>query len=118
MVSGKQILILLKHKRKPKVGHHDSQYLKFIEHLETINLNFKLIDNQINLFGLLEKCDISISVPYTSTVYVALELKKNAIYYDPFSELIPLYEKNQFVHFASGQRELRQLLDKYLLPNW
>ncbi|MDP3086737.1 MAG: polysaccharide biosynthesis PFTS motif protein [Methylotenera sp.] len=113
-ISGKQILILLKHKRKPKVGHHSSQYLKFIESIENNNPNFKLIDNQVNLFGLLEKCEISISVPYTSTAYIAAKLEKHAIYYDPFSELIPMYEINKFVHFASGQSELAMLLDKHL----
>lgn len=116
-VSGKQILILLKHKRKPKVGFHDSQYLEFIEQLESTNPHFKLIDNQINLFGLLEKCDISISVPYTSTAYVASALEKHTIYYDPFSELVPEYERNKFVHFASGKSELTLLLDNYLHVN-
>lgn len=113
-VSGKEVLILLKHKRKAKVGRHDSQYLEFIEQMEALNPNFKLIDHQTNLFGLLEKCDVSISVPYTSTAYVASKLEKHAIYYDPFSELVPEYEKNTFVHFSSGQRELRRLIELYL----
>ncbi len=109
-VSGREVLILLKHKRKPKGGRHDSQYLEFIEQMGVLNPNFKLIDHQTNLFGLLEQCDVSISVPYTSTAYVASKLGKHAIYYDPFSELVPVYEKNKFVHFASGRRELSQLI--------
>jgi polysaccharide biosynthesis PFTS motif protein len=113
-ISGKIIIILLKHKRKPKLGFHSSQYLDFIKNTEKNNPNFFLIDNQINLFGLIEKCEISISIPYTSTAYVAAQLKKNTIYYDPFSELRPKYEKNKFIHFASGESELEALLFKHL----
>jgi hypothetical protein len=112
--SGKEVLILLKHKRKPKVERHDSQYIEFIEQMEARNPNFKLIDHQTNLFGLLEKCDVSISVPYTSTAYVAAKLEKHAIYYDPFCELVPVYEKNKFVYFASGKAELKLLIERYM----
>ena len=50
---------------------------------------------------------MSISVPYTSTSYVAAYLKKPAIFYDPFAELVPKFEKNEFVYFASEYDELK-----------
>jgi hypothetical protein len=113
-VSGKKITIFLKHKRKPKLGINSTQYLDFINNIQNNNPNFKLIDSQVNLYDLIEKCAISISIPYTSTAYVAAELKKHAIYYDPLSELIPKHEKSKFIHFASGESALQVSLYKYL----
>jgi len=113
-ISEKKITIFLKHKRKPKSGFHSPLYLDFIKNIEKCNPNFRLIDDKINLFGLLEKCDLSISIPYTSTAYVAAQLKKNTIYYDPFGELKPSYEKNKYIEFASGEHQLEALLYKHL----
>lgn len=113
-VSGKQVLVVLKHKRPPKVDYHDSLYLEFLEQMAVVKPNFKLIDHQTNLFGLLKECHLSVSMPYTSTTHVAASVRKPAIYYDPFAELVPQYEKNGFVHFASGPGELKQLTAKLL----
>lgn len=112
--SGRKILILLKHKRPPKVGRHDSAYIEFIKELESTKHNFKLLDNEINLFGLLNDSDLSISVPYTSTAYVSAKEATPAIYYDPFMEIVPQYEKNSFVEFAAGKDELRRLMELQL----
>jgi hypothetical protein len=104
--SGREAVILLKHKRPPEGERHDSSYLDFLDQLARSDTGFRLIDHQTNLFGLLSACDLSISVPYTSTAYVSAALGKPAIYYDPFAELIPVFERNQHVHFASGPDEL------------
>lgn len=114
IASGKKVSIQLKHKRKPKAAFHDAQYLDFLQNVQALNSNFTLIDHQSNLFGLLELCDISVSVPYTSTTYVASGLEKHALYYDPFGELVPIYEQDEFIHFASGRNELRLSLLRYL----
>ncbi len=113
--SKKKILILLKHKRVVKQGFHNSEYLDYLQNLEQLNSNFRLLDHHTNLFGLLEQCDISISVPYTSTVYVSSHLGKHAIYYDPFGELVPVYEISRFVHFASSRESLKQILAAKIL---
>ena len=112
--SEKEVLILLKHKRVTLNNHHDSSYLDFLEQMVKIKPNFKLIDHQTNLFGLLEECHLSVAVPYTSTVFVAAAVAKPTIYYDSFAELIPLYEKNKFVHFAAGKEQLKELMYRSL----
>ena len=112
--SEKEVLILLKHKRAPINKFHDSSYLDFLEQMVKIKPNFKLIDHQTNLFGLLEECHLSVSVPYTSTVYVAAAVAKPTIFYDSFAELVPLYEKNKFVHFAAGKEQLKELMYRSL----
>ena len=98
----------------PKKGLHDSGYLDYIQQLVIQNSNFKLIDNETNLFTLLEECHLSISVPYTSTAYVASFLKKPAVYYDPFAELIPKYEDNSFIYFASEYEELKKITNNII----
>ena len=113
-LTGQKVLVLLKHKRAPKSGYHNSLYIEFIDQLLRLRPNFKLIDHQINLFGLLEKCHLSISIPYTSTAYVAAAVKKPTIFYDPFAELVPRHEKNEWVHFAGGPTDLKQLVGRLL----
>jgi len=114
----KKIQILLKHKRMPSAAHHNYAYLDFLKGLERLNPNFKLIDHQTNIFGLLKECDLSIAVPYTSTAYVASCVSKHAIYYDAFGELTPIYEENEFVHFASNKQELKKLIQSHLAGNY
>jgi len=115
--SGKEEIIFLKHKRVPEISRHASEYLDFLHDIEKNNSNFKLISPQINLYGLLNICQLSIAVPYTSTTYVAESLEKTAIYYDPFAELVPKFESSRYVHFASGANELRHLMGKCLKVN-
>lgn len=111
---GKDVSILLKHKRKVIAGTRDSGYFDFLSKLEEQYENFQIIEHQVNLYGLIDESDLSISVPYTSTVIVATTLKKPTIYYDPYGELIPQYEKNKLTYFASGNNELSALIRKIL----
>lgn len=111
---GREIQVLLKHKRMPIRGRHDADYVAFLEKLEQDEAHFSMIDHRTNMFDLLAQCDISVSVPYTSTAYVSAHLKKPGIYYDPYAELVPKYESNEFVSFASGTEELEQLLVSFL----
>lgn len=108
--TSRRVVVLLKHKRPPRPGRHDSSYLEWLDALTKSHPDFHLIDPQANLFGLLRECDLSVSVPYTSTAYVSDALSKPALYYDPFAELVPRYEETPFVHFASGSDELRRLM--------
>jgi hypothetical protein len=112
--TGSEVAILLKHKRAPKVGRHASAYVDFISELGQRRPGFRLVDHRTNVFGLLQECDLSVSVCYTSTAYVAASLRKPALYYDPFAELIPVFEESEFVHFASGFDELRRLMERYM----
>lgn len=110
-IYGKEIIILLKHKRAPKIGFHAVKYLNFIDTLLTENSNLSLLDHNYNLFRLMDECVCSISVPYTSTAYVSAALEKTSIYYDPFGQLVPKYEDNRFIKFSSSQAELQKLIE-------
>jgi polysaccharide biosynthesis PFTS motif protein len=112
---GREIVVVLKHKRQGIRGHHDFKYFDFVEDLRESTGILKLANPETNVFDLLATCDVSISMPYSSTAYVGAALKRAAIFYDPLSELVARYEDNEFVHFAAGRDELSALL-KELLP--
>jgi polysaccharide biosynthesis PFTS motif protein len=106
--------ILIKHKRAPIDSWHASSYLAFLEQLARERPGVEIISHESDLFQLLEGCGLSVSVPYTSTAYVAAALGKPAIYYDPFAELVPCYESDSCVFFASGPNELRSLFRRLM----
>jgi polysaccharide biosynthesis PFTS motif protein len=113
----KKIIILIKNKRKFKVGYHDESYFQFLDDIACNNSFVKLLGYDVNLFGLLSKSDVSISVPYTSTAYVSSFLNKPAIYYDPFDELIPKFEEAEDVFFVSNKLVLKELIKSKILLN-
>ena len=102
-----KIFIDIKHKRVVKKKQNKS-YFDFLDELIFKNKRFSIIDANVNLYAILKTADLSISVPYTSTAYISSELKKDALYYDPFGELIPTFEKTKFISFASNLFDLEQ----------
>ena len=103
------ISILLKHKRA--VGStHSKKYINFIEAMVS-NGDIKLLDHNVNTFSIINESLLSISVPYTSTAYVASFLKKTSIYYDPLAEISPLFEKNDYIHFVSKYEDLEAFVE-------
>jgi len=111
MKKQKKIRVLLKHKRPPVSGRHDQGYLDFIDSLHEQYQNFLLLPEHANLFQVLTTTIASVSVPYTSTCYVAASLKKQAIYYDPYGELEPLFEPSPYVHFSGDRETLCSLIE-------
>lgn len=112
---GKEVLIILKHKREIKIGRHDAGYIKFISQLCLSHKNLHIVDNEVNLFNLLSDCAVSISVPYTSVAYISAALNQPGIYYDPFGQLVSTHEINEFVYFLSSKNDLKIMLLKILL---
>jgi len=112
--TGVPVVVLLKHKRMPKAGRHDSSYLSWLDSLAASSPHLKLVDHRENLFSFVGDCDLSVSVPYTSTAYVGAALSRPALYYDPTAELVPLFEASPFVSFASGRSELETLVRQHL----
>lgn len=112
--TGREMLVLLKHKRSPKMGVHAREYLDYIDGLVRGRPRFRLVNHSTNVFGLIGQCDLSISVPYTSTAYVAASLGKPALYYDPGGELVPVFEPSPWVRFAGSESELRHEMQRVL----
>ena len=107
--------ILLKHKRKPVKNAHSSYYSECVDKLSRDHENFDLISPTENLYSFIESSDVSISIPYTSTAYVADHLCKPSIYFDSTVELLPNFEPGRNLHFASGRTELKDILSSIIL---
>ena len=100
-----KIELFLKHKRGQVVGH-DVEYLQLVEDLHTEG-RIKLAPSNSNIYSLLYESDLSIAIPYTSTVYISSSINKPAIYFDPTDTLFPSYEKSVFIRFAGSVKELK-----------
>ena len=107
--------MLLKHKRKSVLNAHSQTYSDFVSKLSRDSENLDLISPTENLYSLIESSNICISIPYTSTAYVADYLCKPSIYFDPTTELLPSYEPGENLHFASGRMELKSILSSIVL---
>ena len=112
--TGVPVVVLLKHKRLPKAGRHDSSYLAWLDQLAATSPHLELVDHRENLFTFVADCDMSVSVPYTSTAYVGAALSRPAVYYDPTAEVVPQFEASPYVSFASGRGELEALMRQHL----
>ncbi len=112
--TGVPVVVRLKHKRLPKAGRHDSSYLAWLDQLAATSPHLELVDHRENLFRLVADCDLSVSVPYTSTAYVGAALARPAVYYDPTAEVVPQFEASPYVSFASGRGELETLMRQHL----
>lgn len=82
---GVEIQVLLKHKRSHH-HTHSSEYIQTVASLVDAN-EIKLIDTSFNLYDLIHRSDLVIAYPYTSPIYLASELLKEAFWYDPTSTL-------------------------------
>ena len=103
------VSIVLKHKRG-KHTLHSRKYINFIEAMVD-NGDIKLLDYNSNIFSIINDSLLSISVPYTSTAYITSFLKKTSIYYDPLAEISPLFEKSEYIHFASNYKDLKAFVE-------
>ena len=109
------ISVLLKHKRDISKTH-SKRYLNFIDSLVNDG-DIRLLDHNVNTFSLIKDSLLSISVPYTSTAYVSAFLKKIGIYYDPFSEISPVLEKNEYLQFASNYDDLTACIESAVMSD-
>jgi polysaccharide biosynthesis PFTS motif protein len=102
--SSKRVNLYIKHKRAYEQIHdynYTNRVQELIESGRIIN-----VENNINLYSFLNKCDLTINSPYTSVAYISNSLKKDAIYYDPANEINPNYEELPYIKFVSGRNEL------------
>ena len=111
---GKNVKIYLKSKRDFRKNFHDEDYAAGIRKCEEENTNFKVMDASQNLFSLLNECDLSVSIPYTTVPYIAAYLRKPAIYFDPGGELEFTNESSPYLYTASGKQSFALTFEKIL----
>ena len=106
-----KIVIKMKRKiRKPGV----EAYYNFIEAQEREG-KIIVVDPELSTEDLIEKSQLVISYPYTSTNSVAAALNKPSIYYDPCDQLDPegLFDTD-LIDFAQTPKQLNEKIRKYL----
>ncbi|MDP6033523.1 MAG: hypothetical protein QGH04_06695, partial [Candidatus Marinimicrobia bacterium] len=64
-----------------------NEYFSSIESLEK-KYNFISVCPESNIIDLINSCDLTISIPYTSPTNIAYTLGKKSIFYDPTGRLV------------------------------
>jgi len=85
---GTEVDIVLKHKRS-YASIHSTSYVAIINKLVSTG-RIGLFNPAGNLYELIEKSNLSIVMPFSSPVYLALPVGKPAIWYDPTGLVLPL----------------------------
>lgn len=112
--NNKDYMCLLKQKRKSSAPKKRDEYTKFLDEMLTKHKHFQIIDEDTNLYGLIEECKLSLAIPYTTTCAVAAELGKPSAYYDPFSVLIPTFEPLTKVEFINNRHCLKKFINTHM----
>lgn len=109
---GVEVEVNLKHKR-PHHGIHSSEYIQTVSNMVDVS-RIKLIDSFSNLYNLILYSDLVIAYPYTSPVYLARELEKDAFWYDPTAKLDWKFGVPEFP-LIQGKMRLAEEVRKALL---
>jgi len=115
--SNRNIQVLVKSKRDFTKGLHDQVYIDYLKQLKNAHKHVEVIDSAANIFALLNGCDLSVSIPYTSVPYVSAYLKKPSVYFDPGGELLFTNEQSPYISTASGREELKLVIKNILLTS-
>ncbi len=109
MAVKRNAIILLKRKRDiGKLLH--PRYKALVSKLTKSN-NFKSLDTSISAIKVIEKCDVVISMPFTSPAILARKMGKPSIFYDPTGTI---YKDDKCAHdieIISGMNELEKWFD-------
>lgn len=112
----KQFNFYIKPKRKQRKSHELKKYTNLLEKLALIE-NVKIINPDISYLYLLEKTDISISLPFTSSSIAAKNLHKKSAFYDP-SGKIALDDPGAFgVKILNKKEEIQSWMESHLPTN-
>jgi len=84
-IKGEIIEVVLKHKRD-FIDIHSSEYIKNISDLSDTRV-LKLVSNNSNIYELINTGALIIAAPYSSPVYIALDIGIPAFWYDPTGTL-------------------------------
>jgi polysaccharide biosynthesis PFTS motif protein len=99
-------------KRKRRMQPHQGR-LVHVEYRATIDQlrqedEIIVVDPDLSAFRLIESCSTVISMPFTSTALLGLELGKPSIYYDPFGVVEKDDRAAHGIPVISGITELRE----------
>ena len=74
-----------------------------------------MIEHTANLFSLINSCDATITIPYSSVAYVSAFLKTPSIFYDPTGDLLPPESFEYDIIHINCQNQLLTTLKSIIL---
>jgi polysaccharide biosynthesis PFTS motif protein len=104
----KQIEVILKTKR-PKNNFHSDEYFQFTEKLKLKYPIFKMVDSQLNIYGLIKGSKAVFSVPFTSTAEVGFEMKIPSFFYDA-SNKINVNKETEHMPMLFNKEEIKSVI--------
>lgn len=113
--SGRKIRVILKHKRS-HASIHATGYVDLIGELADAG-RIVLMSPTMNLYELIDSCDVVVAAPFSSPVYVAVVRGKAAAWYDPTTSLVPREDEGPDIRFIGGSAALAEFL-KNQLRQW
>jgi len=100
-------------KRKRNESKLNKKYLTFLKSFVE-NDNVTEIDPGVSAFRLCKECDVTISMPFTSTAVVADYYGKESIYYDPTGNIQKNDRAAHNLTVINGKKELRGYLNNLI----
>lgn len=110
--AGRKIEVLLKHKRS-HAAIHATGYVKLVGEIADAG-RIVLISPTMNLYDLIDGCDVVVVVPFSSPVYVAVVRDKAVAWYDPTASLVPRENDDPDIRFIGGATALSAFLQARL----
>jgi polysaccharide biosynthesis PFTS motif protein len=102
------------YKKKKVLGRNTHiKYTKLIKELLSCK-NLIHVNSEISAFKLIEKSDITISIPFTSTSLIASSMNKPTVYYDPTGLLWKEDPARHNIQIISNKQELHIWLEKQI----
>ena len=95
-------------KRKRQLNHLEIKRNKYFFNNFFLKPNIISIDPDISAFRIIEKSDINISMPFTSTASIGSMYDKKSIYYDPFKWIQKNDPSGSNLPLLSGKDELEK----------
>jgi polysaccharide biosynthesis PFTS motif protein len=102
-----KVSIYLKNSKDLDQSKFDRRYINFVKECLTLK-NFKLIHTDVSPFQLIEKTNISLSMPWTSTGCIPSFFNKTGYYYDPLKTIDKNDRGVQNGYLISGYDELNK----------
>lgn len=113
---GREIEIVLKHKRTPTPSH-DGSYFSYVNELCESNDHLRLVGEDANLFTLIAESDLVVVIPYSSPGYVANHLGVPALFYDPTDKILTTNEIISPIKFVAGRKDLIKEMAQMMARN-
>lgn len=108
---GTDYKLYLKSKRIPNKNVR-VEYLEYINTLADMKM-IELLDPETDVEDIISKTSFSISIPFTSTAYVASALGQTAVFYDSTGKLVFSGREQERVYFINDIKNLKSFFRAY-----